>query len=40
MKTKTKVKSGALNTNHNLRVKSGVKAGILVANHNLRVRRV
>jgi hypothetical protein len=40
MKTKTKVKSGSLTGNHNLRVKSGVKAGVLVANHNLRVRRV
>jgi hypothetical protein len=39
MKTKTKVKSGALTGNHNLRIKTGLKAGALVSNHNLRVRR-
>jgi hypothetical protein len=39
MKTKTKVKSGALVANHNLRIKSSLKAGSLAANHNLRVRR-
>jgi hypothetical protein len=38
MKTKTKVKSGALNTNHNLKIKSKVKAGALNNNHNRRVR--
>jgi hypothetical protein len=43
MKTKTKVKSGALVSNHNqrlkgLRVKSGVKSGVLIANHNQRLR--
>jgi hypothetical protein len=40
MKTKTKVKSGALTNNHNLRIKTGLKAGILISNHNLRIRRV
>jgi hypothetical protein len=38
MKIKTRVKTGALTNNHNLRVKSGVKAGSLTHNHNQRVR--
>jgi hypothetical protein len=39
MKTKSKVKSGAVIANHNLRVRSGVKAGLLIINHNLWVRK-
>jgi hypothetical protein len=39
MKIKTKMKSGVLIANHNLRVKTGVKSGITTTNHNQRVRR-
>jgi hypothetical protein len=39
MKIKTKMKSGSLTNNHNLRVKTGVKSGSLTHNHNQRVRR-
>ena len=36
MKTKTKVKAGALSENHNqsVQVKSKVRAGVLSGNHN------
>jgi hypothetical protein len=38
MRIRTKIKSGALTHNHNVRVRSNVKSGILNYNHNVRVR--
>jgi hypothetical protein len=41
MKTRTRVKAGAVIANHNqrvLKIKTKVKAGAVVGNHNLRVR--